>query len=103
MKTLITVSCVGLALLCGSQSFALGHSKHKAHKQQTPLAQPVPVSLNKATVAQLKKLPGIGATTAKRIVTFRDKHGHLKSLDDLLQVRGMSQHKLKRLGGRVRL
>lgn len=101
MKTLITVSCVGLALLCGSQSFAQGHGKHKLHKQPAPLAQPV--SLNKATVAQLKKLPGIGATTAKRIVAFRDKHGRLKSLDDLLQVRGMSQHKLKRLGDRVRL
>lgn len=103
MKTLITVSCVGLLLLCGAQSFALGHSKHKAHHQKTPLVQSAPVSLNQATIEDLKKLPGIGIATAKRIVAFREQHGHLKSVDELLQVRGMSKHKLERLSDRVKL
>jgi competence protein ComEA len=94
---------VSLALLCGSQSLAAAHAKKKPHRQKAPVTQTTPLSLNKATAVQLKKLPGIGVATAKRIVVYREQHRRFKALSELLHVRGMSQHKLQRLEKRLSL
>lgn len=56
-----------------------------------------PLDLNTATAAQLTRLPGIGATTAKAIVQFRQKSGPFERVNDLLAIRGISSRKLERI------
>lgn len=56
-----------------------------------------PVDLNRATVEQLEKLPGIGPSTAKAIVQFREKSGPFERVDDLRAIRGISGNKLEKL------
>ena len=46
------------------------------------------VNVNSSNVFQLMKVKGIGQTLAENIVTYRDKKGFYKSLDDLVKVRG---------------
>ncbi|HET7770448.1 MAG TPA: helix-hairpin-helix domain-containing protein [Chloroflexota bacterium] len=41
------------------------------------------VNVNTATQAQLEQLPGLGATSAQRILAFRAANGPLRSLDDV--------------------
>lgn len=41
------------------------------------------VNVNQATVAQLERLPGIGAVSAKRVVTWRTDNGPIRSIADL--------------------
>lgn len=53
-----------------------------------------PVSLNRADVAELESLPGIGPVTAQRIVDHREANGPFQSVDDLLQVTGIGEAKL---------
>lgn len=62
-----------------------------------------PVDLNRATVDELDKLPGVGPSTAAAIVAHRDQHGPFRSVDDLLQVRGIGPAKLEGLRGQVRV
>jgi competence protein ComEA len=50
-----------------------------------------PVNLNTATAAQLEKLPGIGASTAQRIVEYRQKNGNFKKVEELMNVRGIGE------------
>lgn len=57
------------------------------------------VSLNSASEAELDTLPGVGPTTAARIVAGRP-YGRL---DDLLRVRGVGPKTLERLRPLVRL
>jgi competence protein ComEA len=52
------------------------------------------VDLNRADENELETLPGIGPALAARIVEFREANGPFGSLDDLLDVGGMSQRKL---------
>jgi competence ComEA-like helix-hairpin-helix protein len=56
-----------------------------------------PLDLNTATIEQLEKLPGIGATTAKAIVDFREKSGPFRRVEDLLAIRGISKARLEKL------
>jgi competence protein ComEA len=51
--------------------------------------------LNTATVEALQQLPGLGPSTAQAIVTFRDKSGAFKRVEDLLAVHGVSQAKFE--------
>ena len=56
-----------------------------------------PLDLNKATLEELQKLPGIGPVTAKAIVRFREKSGPFRRLEDLLAIRGITKRKLETL------
>ena len=48
------------------------------------------VDLNKATVKQLVKIPGVGDVTAKRIIAYREANGAFTSKEELLKVEGIS-------------
>jgi len=50
-----------------------------------------PLNLNTATVAQLEALPGIGRSTAERILEYREKSGGFKKIEDLMNVRGIGE------------
>ena len=50
-----------------------------------------PINLNTATVAQLEALPGIGKSTAERILEYRQKNGGFKKVEDLMNVRGIGE------------
>jgi len=47
------------------------------------------VDVNRADVAELAQLPGLGATTAARIVDHRRVHGPFASVEALLAVPGI--------------
>lgn len=62
-----------------------------------------PVDLNTATAQELEQLPGVGPATAQAIVDYRRQHGRFRSVDDLLDVRGIGEAKLAQLRPRVRV
>lgn len=62
-----------------------------------------PVDLNTASIAQLDTLPGIGPATAQAIIDYRSQHGRFRSVDDLLNVRGIGPAKLDELRSLVRV
>ena len=56
-----------------------------------------PVSLSTATADQLEALPGIGPATAAAIIDHRQRSGPFRTVDDLLDVRGIGEAKLEAL------
>ena len=71
-----------------------------APRQATPAAKASAsgvLNLNTATVAQLEALPGIGKSTAERILEYRDKSGGFKKVEDLMNVRGIGEKSFLKL------
>ena len=50
-----------------------------------------PVNLNSASSAELQLVPGIGPSTADKILQMRKSYGAFKSVDDLLAIKGIGQ------------
>jgi competence protein ComEA len=66
----------------------------------TPAAKALasgPLNLNTATVSQLETLPGIGKSTAQRILEYREKSGGFKKIEDLMNVRGIGEKSFLKL------
>ena len=61
------------------------------------------VDLNTATLEQLESLPGVGPAIAQAILDHRRQHGRFKSVQELLDVRGIGEAKLAALRPRVRV
>jgi competence protein ComEA len=59
------------------------------------------ISLATATLEQLDTLPGIGPVTAQAILDHRAEHGAFRSVDDLLDVKGIGEATLADLRDRV--
>lgn len=55
------------------------------------------LDLNAATQSQLEDLPGIGPSKAKAIIAYRDQKGGFRSVDELLQVKGIGPKMFEKL------
>ena len=61
------------------------------------------ININRATVAELKTLPGVGEATAQRIVEYRTKNPPFRRIEELLIIRGISRNRLEQIRNRIRL
>jgi competence protein ComEA len=60
------------------------------------------INVNTASLAQLALLPGVGKKKAAAIMEYRTKNGNFKSVDDLVNVKGIGQKMLQKLKGQVK-
>jgi len=71
------------------------HAHRRAKKRSAEIVVPQgAIDVNAADAAALAALPGIGETLAERIVEFRSLNGRFASLDELLDVAGITQRRL---------
>lgn len=62
-----------------------------------------PLDINRATIAQLDTLPGIGPVTAQRILDYRAKVGRINSVDELKKISGLGGSKFEEIKGLLRV
>jgi competence protein ComEA len=61
------------------------------------------LDLNRADGPALERLPGVGPALAERILALRRSKGRFRSVDELLEVRGIGPATLERIRNRVRV
>ncbi len=91
MRKAAMLSLVTLSVCCALLA--------EAWAQASPAARRV--NLNTATVAELDTLPGIGPTTAARIIEFRSKNGAFKKPEDVMAVKGIGEKKFLKLKDKI--
>ncbi|HXF35483.1 MAG TPA: helix-hairpin-helix domain-containing protein, partial [Candidatus Acidoferrales bacterium] len=65
-------------------------------RSRTPAPPALALDVNSAALDELASVPGIGRALAARIVALRDADGAFSTLDELLDVSGMTQSRLER-------
>ncbi len=55
------------------------------------------INLNKATVEELSKVPGLNSDLAKKIVATREENGEFVDMDELLDIEGIDVKLLRQL------
>jgi len=68
---------------------------HRSRRPRTPPPEGS-VDVNTADATELAAVPGIGRSIAARVVALREQQGAFASLDELLDVAGMTQTRLER-------
>lgn len=56
-----------------------------------------PININSASSADLQQVPGIGPSTAQKILDTRKSYGTFKSVDDLLAIKGIGPKRLEKM------
>jgi competence ComEA-like helix-hairpin-helix protein len=79
-------SLLCLLILCCADA-ALAKKKPPAH----------PINLNSASATELQQVPGIGPSTASKILEMRKSYGAFKSVDDLLAIKGIGPKRLEKM------
>jgi competence protein ComEA len=69
----------------------------KTATTETKAVASVKVNINTADVTQLTEIPGIGPKTAEAIVAYRKNVGQFKTLEDLIEVKGIGLKKLEKM------
>jgi competence protein ComEA len=87
--TRVALLLITLLAMAGSGAFAQEQT-HSATSGTT-------LNLNSATLPQLEALPGVGRSTAERIIEYRQKNGGFKRIEDLMNVRGIGEKNFLKL------
>lgn len=99
----VTFSRAGEAIPRGSggDSVAGGGSPERA--ADTPVVEAATLDLNRATAAELERLPFVGPYMARQIVAFRERHGPFAAVDSLVRVPGVGPATLGKIRARLRV
>lgn len=85
----------------GGDCFGALHLSGTAYREQQTASRVTNaqalLDINRASSAELEKLPGIGAALARRIVEHRARYGRFRRVEHVIMVRGFSERRFKQM------
>ena len=101
----VDISDINLArlLVDGEQILVGGNRLQSSKSVARKITVDNPLDINRATLAQLDTLPGIGPVTAQRIIDYRNKVGRINALDDLKKISGLGGAKFEEIKSLLRV
>lgn len=95
----VDISDINLArLLVDGEQILVGGNRLQSNKSVArKITVDNPLDINRATLAQLDTLPGIGPVTAQRIIDYRNKVGRINALDELKKISGLGGAKYEEI------
>lgn len=101
----VDISDINLArlLVDGEQILVGGNRLQSSKSVARKITIDNPLDINRATLAQLDTLPGIGPVTAQRIIDYRNKVGRINALDELKKISGLGGAKFEEIKSLLRV
>jgi competence protein ComEA len=93
---------LSVALVSGC-AFMPAQAAETAPKAVMTQAVEAKLDINKASAEELTALPGVGMKKAVEIVKFRELNGNFKSVDELVNVKGIGVKMVAKISGLVKV
>ena len=61
------------------------------------------ININTATQTELETLPGIGPTTALRIIEYRKENGKFRNIEDIKKINGIGDNKFSKIKDLIKI
>lgn len=74
-----------------------GDTVIQENKQKTETGGKIMININKAEQSELEQLPGIGPSTAIKIIEYRKQNGNFNSIEDIKNVPGIGDAKFENI------
>ena len=71
------------------------NGKKKSKKEEK--LKPKSININTATKEILEMLPGVGESTAEKIIKYREEHNGFKKIENIMKVKGIGKKKFEKL------
>lgn len=91
MKKLFVLLSVVVCSALSAFAVAQNASSNNVAAVKTQAVAEQTININTADVAELTKLKGIGVKKAEAIIAWRTENGNFKSVDQLLEVKGIGE------------
>ena len=103
MTTFRWMAAVAGVVWCAGVAGGALASDPKQAKSEAKVVSPAEgkININEASQAELMKLEGVGAGTAKKIIAWREAHGPFKHAHDLEKVPGVGREVFGKNHGRI--
>lgn len=72
-------------------------TKRNKHEGKASMLMNKKIDINKATIAELKMLPGVGEKTAEAILAYRIKVMKFDSIEELMKIKGIGSKKFEKV------
>lgn len=93
-----------LIIICFSLSACVrSHTKPVFSANGGKLLSEAAVDINKASLAELEKLPFIGENNARKIIEHREKYGNFRRVEHLLLIEGISDRKFRQIREQIKV
>ncbi|MGI6608817.1 MAG: ComEA family DNA-binding protein [Erysipelotrichaceae bacterium] len=89
----VDLSCMNLNMLLKNKDVIVFDIKEDVEK----------ISINSASLQQLIEIPYVGEKTALLIIEYRSKNGGFKSLEEIMEIRGIGPKKFEKMKDYIRL
>ncbi len=100
----VTLAETTVAVTHAVQTAAASAAQTAAPAETTVIAQPQTnglININTASAAQLMELKGIGEVKAAAIIRYREENGGFKSIDEILNVKGIGEKTFEKICGQI--
>lgn len=85
-----------------TQEYVTQNTKtNNSNKDSKEQSNSIKININKATQTELETLPGIGPSTALKIIEYRKENGKFKQIEDIKNVKGIGENKYNQIKSHI--
>lgn len=89
----VDLSCLNLTMVLKNNDVIVLDKKVQEEK----------ISINTASLIELMEIPYVGEKTALKIIEYRNTHGGFKSLEEIMEIKGIGLKKFEKMKEYIRL
>ncbi len=89
----VDLSCLNLTMILKNNDVIILDRKVQKEK----------ISINTASLLELMEIPYVGKKTALMIIDYRNTHGSFKSLEEIMEIKGIGLKKFEKMKEYIRL